>query len=84
MVEAPGEPKAVRHFYAVGHAERAKAEWTAIDRALTLGGVSASPVGGLEPVAALREIPPQRMKALGLEAGEVRALGWRPPRRWLS
>ena len=83
MVEAPGEPRAVRHFYAVGHPERAKAEWTAVDRALTVGGVAASPVGGLEPVAAIRQIPPQRMKALGLAAGEVRSLGWRHPRRWL-
>jgi hypothetical protein len=41
-------------------------------------------VGGREPVEALRRLTPMRMAALGLKAGEVRALGWRHPRRWLS
>ena len=39
MVELPGEPKPLRHFFAVGHEDRAKAEWTAIDRAMLIGGV---------------------------------------------
>ena len=43
MVELPGEPIALRHFFAVGHADRAKAEWSAIDQALLIGPVSASP-----------------------------------------
>ncbi len=83
MLEMAGQP-AVRHYFAVGHDDRAKAEWTAVDWALREGSVAASPVGGLEPVAALRRIPPQRMAGLGLKPGEVRALGWRHPRRWLS
>lgn len=84
MVQPPGEPQPLRHYYAVGQAEQAKAEWTAIDAALRLGAVAASPVGGLEPVAALREISLSRMAALGLKPGEVRPLGWKSPRRWLS
>jgi hypothetical protein len=84
MVEEPGAPAAVRHYYAVGQDEQARAEWKAVDQALRLGAVAASPVGGLEPVAAIRRIPPQRMTALGLVAGEVRALGWKHPRRWLA
>jgi hypothetical protein len=83
MVEQSGQAP-VRHFFAVGHEDRAKAEWTAVDWALREGSVAASPVGGLEPVEALRHIPPLRMAALGLKAGEVRALGWKHPRRWLS
>ena len=31
MVERAGEPAPVRYFFAVGHEDRAKAEWTAID-----------------------------------------------------
>ena len=42
MVELPGEPKPLRHFFAVGHEDRAKAEWTAIDRAMLIGGVAVS------------------------------------------
>jgi hypothetical protein len=84
MVQAPGEPGPLRHYYAVGQAEQAKAEWRAVDAALRVGAVAASPVGGLEPVAAIREIPLQRMAALGLKPGEVRPLGWKHPRRWLS
>lgn len=84
MVQAPGEPQPLRHYYAVGQPEQAKAEWTAVDAALQVGAVSPSPVGGLEPVAAIREIPPPRMAALGLRPGEVRPLGWKHPRRWLS
>ncbi|WP_411287480.1 hypothetical protein [Phenylobacterium sp.] len=84
MVEPPGEPAALRHYYAVGFEDRAKAEWTAVDRALTAGRVAASPVKGLEPVQALAELTAHRMKMLGLAAGEVRELGWKYPRRWLG
>jgi hypothetical protein len=84
MVEANGEPAPVRHYYAVGCEEQAKAEWRAVDLALQLGGVAAGPVGGLEPVEAIRRIPPQRANALGLRAGQVVALGWKHPRRWLA
>ena len=84
MVELAGEPKPLRHFFAVGHEDRAKAEWTAIDRAMLIGGVAVSPVGGLEPVHAISELTPQIVKSLALKPGEVRALGWKWPRRWLA
>jgi hypothetical protein len=83
MVEAPGEPMQ-RHYFAVGHADQGKAEWTAVDWALRQGRVATSPVNGQEPVEALRHLPPKQMVSLGLKAGEVKALGWRSPRRWLS
>lgn len=84
MVEHPDVRQAVRHYFAVGHDDRAKAEWTAVDWALREGRVAASPVAGQEPVQALRELTPTLMAKLGLKPGEVRALGWRHPRRWLS
>jgi hypothetical protein len=84
MVELAGEPAALRHFFAVGHEDRAKAEWTAIDRAMLIGGVAASPVGGLEPVHAISELSPQMVKSLALKPGEVRPLGWKWPRRWIA
>jgi len=73
-----------RHYYAVGHADRAKAEWTAVDWAVRDGEVASGPVAGAEPVAALHGLTRLRMATLGLAVGEVRALGWRYPRRWLS
>ncbi|HEY8571793.1 hypothetical protein [Phenylobacterium sp.] len=84
MVKPAGETAHLRHYYAVGCAEQGKAEWTAVDMALREGAVAESPVGGLEPVAALRPLPLQRMAALGLRPGETRALGWKHPRRWLA
>lgn len=84
MVELAGEPAPLRHFFAVGHADRAKAEWSAIDRALPIGSVATSPVAGLEPVHVVAELSPAKAKALGLRPGEVRALGWKWPRRWLG
>ncbi|MCR5878719.1 hypothetical protein [Phenylobacterium sp. J367] len=84
MVELPGEPKALLHYYAVGHDDQGKAEWTAVDWALREGRVSSSPVGGQEPVEALRRIPAPKMTTLGLKPGEVKPLGWRFPRRWLG
>lgn len=83
MLQPPGETMQ-RHYYAVGHADRAKAEWTALDRAVAAGEVAASPVAGAEPVEALRPLTRPRMAMLGLAPGEVRELGWRYPRRWLS
>jgi hypothetical protein len=82
LVRRDGE--AVRLFYALGHAERAKAEWTAVDRAQEEGEVATSPRGGMEPVEALAGLTAPRMAKLGLAKGEVRALGDRWPRRWLS
>ena len=84
MVELPEEAKALRHFFAVGHDDRAKAEWTAVDRALLIGRVAVSPVGGLEPVHMVAELSAKTIKALALKPGEVRALGWKWPRRWIA
>jgi uncharacterized membrane protein len=84
MVELAGEPVALRHFFAVGHADRAKAEWSAIDQALLIGRVATSPVGGLEPVHAVSELSARTVGALALKPNEVRALGWRRPRKWMT
>jgi len=82
MVEVAGEIAPVRHFFAVGQEDRAMAEWKAIDGALRLGPVAASPVGGLEPVHALGELTPRTIEAQALRPGEVRALGRKTPRLW--
>lgn len=84
MVEVAGEPVALRHFFAVGHEDRAKAEWSAIDKALLIGAVATSPVSGLEPVHMISELSPRSVKALALKDGEVRGLGWKWPRRWVE
>ncbi|HEX5377044.1 MAG TPA: hypothetical protein VFW47_00640 [Phenylobacterium sp.] len=84
MVEVAGEPQPLRHFYAIGHEDRAKAEWTALDAAMLVGGIATSPFRGLEPVQMLAQLTPARMKRLGLLPKEVRALGRKWPRRWLE
>lgn len=84
MVTPPGEPAPLRHFFAVGHDDRAKAEWTAIDKAMLSGEVASSPVGGLEPVHVVSELTANVVRSLALKPGEVRPLGWRWPRRWIS
>jgi len=84
MVELAGEPAPLRHFFAVGHEDRNKAEWTAIDRAMLIGGVATSPFGGLEPVHVVSELSAQTVRSLALKAGEVRPLGWKWPRRWIT
>ena len=83
MVELEDEPAAVRHYYAIGHEDRAKAEWTAVDAASGLGRIASSPVKGLEPVEALKSLTDGRMTVLGLQPREIRALGSKFPRRWL-
>jgi hypothetical protein len=84
MVEVAGEPVALRHFFAVGYEDRARAEWKAVDQALLLGRVSASPVKGLEPVHAIAELSAKTVGALALKPAEVRSLGWKWPRRWIT
>lgn len=74
----------LRVYFAVGLVDRSRAEWAAVDQALRTGSVAASPAAGQEPVEALREFTAARMKSLGLAPGEVRELGWKHPRRWLS
>jgi hypothetical protein len=84
LVQIAGEPAPLRHYYAVGHGDQAKAEWTAVDCAARAGRVASSPLGGQEPVEAIRALSPAKMRILGLAEGEVRELGWRHPRRWLT
>lgn len=84
MVKLADEPAPLRHFFAVGFEDRAKAEWRAVDQALLIGPVAESPVGGLEPVHAVSALSPRAIKMLGLKPGEVRSLGWRWPRRWIT
>lgn len=84
LLELPGEPAPLRHYFAIGHEDQGKSEWTAVDWAGRAGRVAASPVGGQEPVEAIRPLTAAKMKTLGLAQGEVRELGWRHPRRWLT
>ena len=84
MVELAGEPAPLRHYYAIGFEDRAKAEWTALDAAMTLGAITSSPFQGQEPVQTLGQLTPARMKRLGLLAREVRSLGRAWPRKWLD
>ncbi len=83
-VEVRGEPGTSRHFFAIGHADRAKAEWTAVDWAQKVGDVAVSPVRGDEPVQMLGALTASMMGKLGLKPAEVRELGVKWPRRWLT
>ncbi|WP_336605034.1 hypothetical protein [Phenylobacterium aquaticum] len=84
MVELPGEPAPIRHYYAVGFEDRAKSEWMALDAGQLAGRIASSPYKGQEPVQMLSALTPARMKTLGLKPGEVRALGVNWPRRWME
>ena len=84
MVELADEPAPVRHFYAVGHEDRNRAEWAAVDEALKVGAVATSPVGGVEPVEAFAHLTPKVVKRMALREGAVRPLGPLWPRRWLA
>lgn len=83
MLELPEEALPVRHFFAVGHEDQARAEWAAVDEALVLGAVAMSPIGGIEPVQAFARLSPKVVKRMGLAQGRVRPLGRLWPRRWL-
>lgn len=85
LLEAGADREQGRRYFAIGRADRAQAEWVAVDMALGLGlRVAASPAGGEEPVQALSPLSLVRMRTLGLAAGERRDLGDRRPRRWLT
>ena len=85
LLEPAGNADQDQRYFAIGRADRAQAEWVAVDMALSLGlRVAASPAGGKEPVQALAPLSLVRMRALGLATGERRDLGERRPRRWLS
>ena len=84
LVRLPGESETVRQFYAVGLADRARAEWAAADLAMLTGDIASSPWRGIEPVEAIKALKPDAFDWSGLKDGEVRALGTKQPRRWLS
>lgn len=84
MVELPGEPAPVQHFFAVGHEDRAKSEWKAVDQALLIGRIATSPVRGLEPVHAVSALAARTVQFFALKPGEVRPLGPKLSRRWAS
>ncbi len=84
VMVAVGGAAPVRHYYAVAQADRARAEWAAVDLAVALGEVASSPVGGQEPVQAVGPLSADRLKANSLAEGQVRALGWKWPRSWLT
>ena len=84
MIETPNAPGPQRHFFAVDRVDRAEAEWKAVDAAALLGAVATSPVKGLEPVHAVSELSAMAMRNLALGKGQVKLLGTRWPRRWVS
>ena len=45
---APAGQPMQRHYFGVGHGDRAKAEWTAIDQAVREGEVASGPVDGTD------------------------------------
>jgi hypothetical protein len=84
MLELPDEAAPIRHFFAVGHEDRSRAEWAAVDEALAIGAVATSPIGGVEPVEAFARLSPKVVRRMALGAGRVRPLGRLWPRRWLA
>jgi len=56
LVEIAGEPKPLLHYFAVGHLDQGKCEWTAVDLASQAGRIASSPVGGQEPVEVIRPL----------------------------
>lgn len=84
MLELPDEAAPVRHFFAVGHEDRNRAEWAAVDQAIVAGAVATSPIGGIEPVEAFAKLSPRVVKRMGLKEGRVQPLGRLWPRRWLA
>lgn len=83
MTEGSGK-KLVQRYFAVGHPDQGKAEWTCVDRATQDGPLASSPSDGREPVQAVNPISLFAMKTYGLTAGEVKLLGEKPPRRWMT
>jgi hypothetical protein len=82
LVEVEGAPE--RRYFAVAQPDQQRAEWAAVDQAILDGPVTTSPVGGHEPVEAIRALTASALKSAGLAPGAVRPLGPRLPRRWLT
>ena len=66
LVQPPGEPAPLLHYFAVGHADQGKCEWTAVDRARDAGRIAESPLRGQEPVMAIRQLSLLAPDDLGL------------------
>lgn len=84
LVELPDEPGPVRHFFAVGQEDRARAEWAAVDQAMLVGPIATSPYKGEEPVKAMRQLTGKAVAGLALRPGVVVPLGRIWPRRWIG
>lgn len=84
LMDAPGDPGALRRFFVVARPDRAEAEWAAVDAATAVGPVATSPRGGVEPVQAEGELPAGFLRANGVKPGTIRDLGDLRPRRWLD
>lgn len=84
LLTPEGETEPVRWWFAVGKPDQQRAEWAAVDCALPIGSVATSPSKGVEPVEAVSLLPDRVVRTMGLAPGEVKALGRRIPRRWLS
>jgi hypothetical protein len=81
LVTVAGEPKPARRYFAVARADRAQAEWAALDSAGATGAIATSPVDGMEPVEAIDPLSAPTVRAFGLAPGQVKAFGERRPRR---
>jgi hypothetical protein len=84
LIEVEQDSSPQRRFFVVAQADRARAEWSAIDCAMIEGSIAASPANGLEPVEAIRAVSAAAMRSAGLTPGATRALGPRLPRKWLA
>ena len=84
LLEPEGEPRPVRHYFAVAQSDQARAEWAAADAALVTDHVAPSPSGGMEPIEALSQLSASSVRSLGLRPGQVKPLGAKWPRRWIT
>jgi hypothetical protein len=84
MLQLEDEPAPLLRYFAVGKPDQQRAEWAAVDAAVTLGSVATSPIRGQEPVKAIAPLSAMIARSNGLAPGQVRALGPRWPRRWIG
>lgn len=84
LIETDEAPSPQRRYFLVAQADRARAEWSAVDCAMLEGPIASSPARGLEPVEALKAVSAPALKSAGLSPGAAKALGPRWPRRWLG
>ena len=84
LLELPDEPQVIRHYFAVAQLDQARAEWAAADRAMLTGAIASSPHAGMEPVQAIGKLSRHAIGLLGLAPGQMKALGRKWPRRFLT